>query len=170
MCLKVPNHTSDKHDWFTLSAARIPGFENLYNWRDCVEEPDGSRRPVNNWVIINYRTFLLAFLITHFSDKIGVYHTRAWSLNVERNQCYLHHYTPEQPDLNFRNEYVYNETMNLVRYWLEQGVDGFRIDAVRLYETENFPHERILNTTGDWLARDNLLHENTVNRVSLFRT
>lgn len=57
--------------------------------------------------------------------------------------------------------------MNVVKFWLEQGVDGFRIDAVRLYETANFPNEIVLNITGDWTSRDNLLHENSVNRVSL---
>lgn len=97
-----------------------------------------------------------------------MYHTRTWSYNEIREQCYLHHYAPEQPDLNLRHEEVYNAILDVVRYWLEQGVDGFRIDPIRLFETANLPNELLVNGSGDWNSRDNFIHFNTVNRVSVF--
>lgn len=77
----------------------------------------------------------------------------------------MHHFTPQQPDLNFRNPNVYAEMLDVLEYWLEQGVDGFRIDAVRLFETSTLSSELHVNMTDDRELYANILHDHTVNRV-----
>lgn len=96
-----------------------------------------------------------------------MFHTPAWTFNAERGQCYLHQFTPEQPDLNYRNEAVFEEMMNVFKYWLEQGVDGFRVDAINhMYEATGLPNEEYVNANGDKTSYDNLIHTQTMNLVS----
>lgn len=103
-----------------------------------------------------------------------MFHTLAWTYNEERDQCYLHQFTPEQPDLNYRNDDVYNEMMGILEYWLERGADGFRIDAINhMFESASFSNEAHINITGDRTRYDNMLHTQTMNQVkashSLYR-
>lgn len=63
MFFKVPNHTSDQHDWFLLSANRTEGYEDYYVWRDCRDNGDGTRRMPNNWVSLKLSP-------TFFADNI----------------------------------------------------------------------------------------------------
>ncbi|KAL7047366.1 hypothetical protein ACKWTF_002884 [Chironomus riparius] len=70
----VPNHTSDQHEWFQKSVRRETGFENFYVWKNCTVE-NGTN------------------IITEYPNNwIAVFHTRAWTYNAERNQCYLHQF------------------------------------------------------------------------------
>ncbi|GAB0089228.1 Maltase A2 [Sergentomyia squamirostris] len=118
----VPNHTSDNHEWFINSVNRVVGFEDYYIWHEGVVDSMGEPQPPNNWV--------------------SVFYGSAWTWNEFRRQFYLHQFTKEQPDLNFRNPQVVAEMDRILEFWLQKGVDGFRIDAVNhLFEVEDFRDE-----------------------------
>jgi alpha-glucosidase len=105
----VPNHTSDQHPWFVASrASRDHPMRDWYIWRDG-DGPDG---PPNNW--------LGAFI------EGG----RAWTWDEATEQWYLHLFLPEQPDLAWDNPAVVEGMHDVMRFWLDRGVDGFRIDVV----------------------------------------
>lgn len=105
----VPNHTSDQHPWFQQSrASRTNAKRDWYIWRDG--KPDGS--PPNNWV-------------SQFGGS-------AWTLDAATNQYYLHSFLPQQPDLNWRNSMVRGAMFRVLRFWLDRGVDGFRVDVLWL--------------------------------------
>ena len=102
----VPNHTSDQHAWFVdaLHGPDAP-YRGYYVWAD--PEPDGS--PPNNW-------------ISSFGGP-------AWRLDEASGQYYLHNFEAEQPDLDWWNEDVRREFDDIVRFWWDRGVAGFRIDV-----------------------------------------
>jgi alpha-glucosidase len=103
----VPNHTSDEHPWFTESrSSRTSPKRDWYFWRDA--KPDGSLP--NNWR--------------------SVFGGPAWTLDERTGQYYLHSFLKEQPDLNWRNPEVEAAMHDVLRYWFERGVDGFRIDVM----------------------------------------
>lgn len=105
----VPNHTSDEHPWFVESrSSRSNPKRDWYIWADPA--PDGG--PPNNWV-----------------DGFG--EGSAWTLNEGTGQYYYHAHLREQPDLNWRNPEVVEAMLDVLRFWLERGVDGFRVDALR---------------------------------------
>jgi alpha-glucosidase len=124
----VPNHSSDKHEWFAKSEAREPGYENYYVWHTGKFDPvAGKRLPPNNWV--------------------SVFRFSGWTWSENRKQFYYHAFLKEQPDLNYRNPKIVQEIRDVVSYWLNKGVFGFRIDAVPyLFEVKpdfrgNYPDE-----------------------------
>jgi alpha-glucosidase len=103
----VPNHTSDKHPWFIESrASRDNPKRDWYIWRD--PKPDGS--PPNNW-------------ISNFGGP-------AWTFDKATGQYYYHAFLREQPDLNWHNSAVREAMHKVLRFWLERGVDGFRVDVI----------------------------------------
>jgi len=103
----VPNHTSDQHPWFAESrASRGNPKRDWYIWRDPA--PDGG--PPNNWI----------------SDFGG----SAWARDEATGQYYYHAFLKEQPDLNWRNPAVQAAMYDVMRFWLDRGVDGFRIDVL----------------------------------------
>jgi alpha-glucosidase len=94
-----------------------------------------------------------------------VFHTPAWTYDKVRDQCYLHQFTPEQPDLNYRNKEVYNNMIEILEYWLKEGADGFRIDAINhLFEVDGLFLEEYIDPNGDKTSYDNLIHKNTMNQ------
>ncbi len=102
----VPNHTSDQHAWFVESrSSRDNPKRDWYVWRDPM--PDGS--PPNNW--------------------LSAFGGGAWEWDEATGQFYLHTFIPEQPDLNWRNPDVVEAMHDVYRFWLDRGVDGFRIDV-----------------------------------------
>jgi len=102
----VPNHTSDQHPWFVESrSSRDNPKRDWYVWRD--PKADGS--PPNNW--------------------LSVFGGPAWTLDERTGQYYLHSFLKEQPDLNWRNPQVKEAMFDAYRFWLDRGVDGFRIDV-----------------------------------------
>ena len=104
----VPNHTSDLHPWFAESrASRESPRRDWYVWRDPA--PGGG--PPNNW--------------------LSTFGGSAWTLDAATGQYYLHTYLREQPDLNWRNPAVEAEMLEVMRFWLDRGVDGLRVDAVQ---------------------------------------
>jgi alpha-glucosidase len=104
----VPNHTSDQHVWFREALRAGPGSpeRERYIFRDGLG-PDGDQPP-NNWP--------------------SVFGGPAWS-RVPDGQWYLHLFAPEQPDLNWENPEVKSDLDRTLRFWLDRGVDGFRIDV-----------------------------------------
>jgi alpha-glucosidase len=104
----VPNHTSDQHPWFIESrSSRHSPKRDWYIWRDPA--PDGGLP--NNWV--------------------SVFGGSAWEWDAASRQYYYHAYLKEQPDLNWRHPAVQTAMLDVLRFWLDRGVDGFRIDALR---------------------------------------
>ncbi|HMF25359.1 MAG TPA: alpha-amylase family glycosyl hydrolase [Pseudolabrys sp.] len=105
----VPNHTSDRHPWFLESrASKSSPKRDWYIWR--TGKPDGS--PPNNW-------------LSQFGGP-------AWNFDPVTSQYYLHSFLREQPDLNWRNPAVRTAMYDVLRFWLERGVDGFRVDVIWL--------------------------------------
>jgi alpha-glucosidase len=105
----VPNHTSDRHPWFVESrSSPHSARRDWYVWAD--PKPDGA--PPNNWV--------------------GSFGGPAWTLDAASGQYYLHNFLPEQPDLNWWNEDVRLAFDDIVRFWWDRGVAGFRIDVCNM--------------------------------------
>ena len=103
----VPNHSSDQHPWFVESrSSRNNPKRDWYIWRDA--SPNGG--PPNNWI----------------SDFGG----SAWEWDEATGQYYLHAFLKQQPDLNWRNPDLKAAMFDAVRFWLDRGVDGFRIDVL----------------------------------------
>jgi alpha-glucosidase len=103
----VPNHTSEMHPWFVASrASRDNPSRDWYLWRD-----GRAGGPPNNW-------------LSSFGGS-------GWEWDAPTQQYYYHAYLKEQPDLNWRNPAVAAAMDDVLRFWLERGVDGFRIDALR---------------------------------------
>jgi len=109
----VPNHSSDEHAWFKESrTSRTNSKSNWYIWKDAHPDSEpGKPQPPNNW--LNVLT----------GDS-------AWEWVPEREQFYLHSFHKGQPDLNWPNRDVRQAIKNVMRFWLDMGVDGFRVDAV----------------------------------------
>lgn len=106
----VLSHTSDQHPWFAESRlSRDNAKSDWYVWAD--PKADGS--PPNNW--------------------LSIFGGPAWEWDGERMQYYLHNFLKEQPDLNLHNAEVQDALLDAVRFWLERGVDGFRLDTVNFY-------------------------------------
>jgi alpha-glucosidase len=103
----VPNHTSSEHPWFLASrSSRDNPKRDWYIWRDPA--PDGG--PPNNW-------------LGRFSGE------SAWEWDETTKQYYLHSFLVEQPDLNWRNPEVRRVMLDVLRFWFDRGVDGFRVDV-----------------------------------------
>ena len=109
----VPNHTSSEHPWFQAALAAGPGTDarERYIFRDGTGP--GGVHPPNNWESI-------------FG---GLAWTRITEPDGNPGQWYLHLFDAEQPDLNWENREVYDDLEKTLRFWLERGVDGFRIDV-----------------------------------------
>jgi len=104
---QVYSHTSDQHAWFKESRAdRTNGKADWYVWADA--KADGS--PPTNWQ--------------------SVFGGPAWTWDARRGQYYLHNFLSEQPDLNLHNPEVQDAALAAAQFWLERGVDGFRVDAI----------------------------------------
>ena len=136
----VMNHTSDKHPWFVESrSSRTNPKRDWYIWRDG----KGPGIPPNNWE--------------------SVFGHSAWKFDATTNQWYYHKFYPEQPDLNWRNPEVEKAMFDSVRFWLDRGVAGFRLDAIpTLFEDPQLRNEKEIggvNAYGD-LNLDNSYTDN----------
>jgi alpha-glucosidase len=112
----VPNHSSSMHPWFVESrSSRFNPKRNWYIWHDPM--PDGS--PPNNW--------------------LSVFGGPGWEWDEETGQYYYHAFLTEQPDLNWRNPEVREAMYSVMRFWLDKGIDGFRVDVLwHLIKDEHF--------------------------------
>ena len=107
---QVISHTSDKHPWFQDSRqSRTGDKSDWYVWAD--PKPDGT--PPNNW--------------------LSIFGGSAWNWDSRRMQYYLHNFLVSQPDLNFHNPDVQAALLSDMKFWLDRGVDGFRLDTVNFY-------------------------------------
>ncbi|EON68472.1 hypothetical protein W97_07682 [Coniosporium apollinis CBS 100218] len=111
----VINHTSDQHAWFKESrSSKESEKRDWYIWRPAKYDADGNRRPPNNW-----------------RSEFG---GSAWEWDEGSQEYYLHLFEPQQPDLNFENEEARKAIYaSAIEFWLERGVDGFRVDTVNMY-------------------------------------
>ncbi len=110
----VANHTSDEHPWFKESrSSKDNPYRDYYIWKDPKGfDEDGNPIPPNNWA-------------SEFGGP-------AWEWDEATGQFYLHIFFKEQPDLNWENEKVREDLYSMVRWWLDKGVDGFRLDAINI--------------------------------------
>jgi len=107
---QVISHSSDKHPWFQESRqSRTNERHDWYVWAD--PRPDGT--PPNNW--------------------LSIFGGSAWTWDSRRMQYYMHNFLASQPDLNFHSPAVQDALLSEMRFWLERGVDGFRLDTVNFY-------------------------------------
>lgn len=131
----VINHTSDQHEWFKKSCARQEPYTDFYIWRKG-KGKDGKKAP-NNWM--------------------STFPGSAWEYNEQRGEYYLHLYAKEQPDLNHDNPKVREAIKNVMRFWLDMGVDGFREDVItQISKRDGLPN-------GNWImpASRGLEHYNS---------
>jgi alpha-glucosidase len=111
----VLSHTSDRHPWFAESRKdRSNPKADWYVWAD--PKPDGT--PPNNW--------------------LSVFGGSAWAWDGRRRQYYLHNFLASQPDLNFHHMPVQEALLDVARFWLERGVDGFRLDTINFYIADKY--------------------------------
>ena len=107
---QVLSHTADTHPWFVESrSSRDNPKADWYVWADCKQ--DGN--PPNNW--------------------LSIFGGSAWQWDTRRCQYYMHNFLTSQPDLNFHNPEVQDALLDTVKFWLELGVDGYRLDTVNFY-------------------------------------
>ncbi|XP_043587747.1 alpha-glucosidase-like [Bombus pyrosoma] len=147
----VPNHSSPEHPWFKKSIQRIKPYDEYYIWRDA-KIVNGTRQPPNNW-------------LSNFGGS-------AWEWNNVRKQYYLHQFAAGQPDLNYRNKGLDQEIKDVFTFWMNRGVDGFRIDAINfMFEDVNFKDEPSANRTDipkdDY---DSLIHIYTLDQNETYNT
>ncbi len=126
----VMNHTSDKHPWFIESeSSRTNPKRDWYIWRDG----KGPGQPPNNW--------------------LSTFGHSAWQYSPKTGQYYYHYFYIQQPDLNWRNPQVETAMFDMLKFWLNRGVVGFRLDAVpSLFEDPTLKDEKVLpgkNKFGD---------------------
>lgn len=106
----VLSHTSDQHPWFVESRSSTDNDKaDWYVWADA--KPDGT--PPTNW--------------------LSIFGGPAWHWDAKRMQYYLHNFLVSQPDLNFHNADVQQALLDVAQFWLERGVDGFRLDTINFY-------------------------------------
>ncbi|MFD2366575.1 alpha-glucosidase family protein [Pseudoduganella sp. GCM10020061] len=123
---QVPSHSSDQHEWFVESRkSRDNPKADWYVWADPL--PDGN--PPNNW--------------------LSVFGGSSWQFDARRKQYYLHNFLTSQPDMNFHNPEVQQAHLDAMRFWLERGVDGVRMDACNFHF-----HDRQLRSNPAATKRD----------------
>ncbi|KAF7437386.1 hypothetical protein PC9H_004225 [Pleurotus ostreatus] len=107
----VVNHSSDEHEWFIESrSSKINPKRDWYVWRPPKYDEEGNRHPPNNWK--------------------SIFQGPAWDYDEATGEYYLHLYVSKQPDLNWENEDVRHAAWDVMRFWLERGCDGFRMDVI----------------------------------------
>lgn len=125
----VVNHTSDQHAWF-LDSRSSKGSEHRdwYIWKPAKYDDQGNRQPPNNWAQI-----------------LGPAHS-AWNWDEKSQEYFLALFTPEQPDLNWENPKVRAAVHDVLRFWLERGASGFRMDVINLIsKVQTFPDAEIFD-------------------------
>ncbi|KAH7884182.1 glycoside hydrolase family 13 protein [Phlebopus sp. FC_14] len=124
----VVNHTSDEHAWFTHSKSSTHDPKrDWYIWRPP-RYVDGKRMPPNNWK--------------------SVFQGSAWEFDTKTQEYYLHLYVPKQPDLNWDNPSVRDAVWDVMRFWIDRGCDGFRMDVINcISKTEGLPDAPVVDPT-----------------------
>lgn len=135
----VVNHTSDEHEWFQQArSSRDNKFRDYYIWKDAAGfDDDGTPLPPNNW--------------------ISAFAPSAWEWDERTEQFYLHLFSKKQPDLNWDNPAVRQEVYDIMRFWLDKGVAGFRMDVINLISKDpSYPNDPEVEAGGHesalWMA------------------
>jgi alpha-glucosidase len=150
----VPNHSSDEHEWFRQSRqSKEDKYSDWYIWRDAKGKDDnGKPIPPNNWLDI-------------FTGET------AWEWEPAREQFYLHSFDVHQPDLNWANPEVREAIKSAMRFWLDMGVDGFRVDAVRFMGKDPLFKNNPPNpdyVPGEWSKYGSIKHIYSQGRPQLY--
>ncbi|RXG48065.1 hypothetical protein VDGE_04509 [Verticillium dahliae] len=138
----VVNHTSDQHEWFKQSrSSKDSPYRDWYIWRPARYDADGTRHPPNNWD-------------AHFQGS-------AWEWDEHTQEYYLHLFCTEQPDLNWENPAVRDAVHAIMRFWLDRGADGFRLDVINFISKDQaFPDsDRTVLRGAEHYAAGPRLHE-----------
>ena len=131
----VLNHSSEKHKWFIESRKdKTNKYADWYVWAD--PKPDGS--PPNNW--------------------ISVFGGSSWEFDPQRGQYYYHQFLKQQPDLNILNPEVEAELLDTAKWWLDRGVDGFRMDALPHCIHDALLRDNPVETTISYTNGPEMLH------------
>lgn len=137
----VAAYTSDQHEWFQESCSATEGKpkRDWYIWRPAKVDSNANRKPPTNWA-------------SSFGGS-------AWEWNEEREQYYLHTYTKQQPDLNWRDEECRKAIYeNAIEFWLKRGLDGFRVDTCNIYsKPEIFTDAPITKPEAEWQSPDSII-------------
>ena len=138
----VVNHTSNQHPWFQMSRDKNSPYRDFYYWR-----PGKAGGEPSNWG--------------------GEFTESAWTYDEQSGEYYFHTFSPEQPDLNWNNPQVIKEVMKIMRFWQDQGVDGWLIDAIpyidkrpdfKDYDPKDFP-EGQTHFMGDYHYKNGRLYD-----------
>jgi oligo-1,6-glucosidase len=124
----VVNHTSNEHAWFLDSrSSKTSSKRDWYIWKPAKYDADGNRQPPNNWAQI-----------------LGEANP-AWTWDEETQEYYLSLFTPEQPDLNWENPAVRDAVHDVLRFWLDRGCSGFRMDVINLIsKVQDYPDAEVV--------------------------
>ncbi len=155
-------HTCDEHEWFEKSRNREPGFEDRYVWSSGKKDMhgnlilvNGKPIPPNNWKSV-------------FESESGRKDQSAWSFDEKRQEFYLHHFNTSQPALNSNSIATQDAIMEEMKFWLDKGVDGLRLDALPFanydpqlrdnpggdtWDSQYFEHSMCQQSTVDFVAR-----------------
>ncbi|XP_049886229.1 maltase A1-like [Pectinophora gossypiella] len=151
----VPNHGSNESVWFEQALKGDEKYFDYFVWEDGVVDENGNLQPPNNWN--------------------SVFRKSAWEYREEVGKYYLHQFVIGQPDLNYRNPDVVEEMKNIIRFWLDKGVAGFRVDAIaHLFEVDKelfggkYPDEPLTHNTDDPESYDYLDHIYTKNHEDTY--
>jgi glycosidase len=128
----VVNHTSDQHVWFKNSrSSKDNEYRDWYIWRPARYDADGKRHPPNNWA--------------------AAFQGSAWDWDEATEQYYLHLFAPEQPDLNWENPKVREAVHDIIRFWLNRGVGGFRMDVINFISKDPaLPDAPVTDPKSEW--------------------
>lgn len=145
----IPNHSSDKHEWFEKSRRREEGYEDWYIWHPGSQDERGNHHPPNNWASvfsIPQRKARERGEMNWLRPEEWTPPISAWKWDDVRKEFYMHSFAVEQPDLNWSNPEVREAMKDVMRFWLDRGVDGFRIDAVNHVGKNMELHDEEVNT------------------------
>jgi oligo-1,6-glucosidase len=131
----VINHTSDEHEWFKQSRDKTSPYRDYYIWR-----PGSNGKPPNNW--------------------ISLFGGSAWEPDELSGEYYLHLFAKKQPDLNYHNPKVIEEIKDIMRFWLERGISGFRCDVINIiYKSSLENSKRLLLKGPEYYVSQSGTHE-----------
>lgn len=130
----VVNHTSDQHAWFLDSrSSKDSEHRDWYIWKPAKYDKDGNRQPPTNW-----------------AQMLGDANS-AWTWDEKTQEYYLSLFTPEQPDLNWENPKVRAAVHDVLRFWLDRGASGFRMDVINLIsKVQTFPDAEVTDPTSKY--------------------
>ncbi|XP_013136071.1 PREDICTED: maltase A1-like [Papilio polytes] len=151
----VPNHGSNESVWFEEALKGNEKYYDYFMWEDGVVDENGTLHPPNNWN--------------------SVFRKSAWEYREEVGKYYLHQFAIGQPDFNYRNPEVVDEMKDVLRFWLNKGVAGFRVDAVaHLFEVDKelfggkYPDEPLSGNNDDPESHNYLSHVYTIDQEETY--